>query len=121
MENLTSPPATLVNVDAVRKLYFRDTTKGARNRQLLKATIPTGVYAAFKNFLETYVGAGIHRGSGVGSPMVTVAIKMLMAIVAGYRIDDAVEDLKLIVNNQEGRNRILDNIEEIHTLLARIN
>lgn len=101
-----------INVEAVRKLYLRDTTKGVSNRRLLKCTIPTGVYNAFSRMLEES-GGSIAKGNGIGSPMVAVALKMMMAVMIKHRMNDTVDDIRSIVNDQSGREEIANNMQAL--------
>lgn len=101
-----------IDADAVRKLYQRDTTKGVRNRRLLKCTIPVGVYNAFNRMLEESGGA-IAKGNGIGSPMVAVALKMAMASMIQYRVNDAVDDIRTIIPTEDGRDMVAFNMRNI--------
>ncbi len=109
----------VIDAGKVRTLYFSDTTKGSTNRKLLKATVPTRVANAFRQFLVAYTTGGrIQRGSGIGSPMIAIAIKLLMAVVANQFTNDIVNDLKAITlpgklpdishNLSEIANRIIE-------------
>ncbi len=93
--NVAASP--IIDAGRVRTLYFSDTTKGSSNRKLLKATVPTRVANSFRQFLVAYTTGGkIQRGSGIGSPMIAIAIKLLMAVVGGEFTEDIINDLKFI-------------------------
>ncbi len=103
----------VIDAGKVRTLYFSDTTKGSKNRKLLKATVPTRVANSFRQFLATYTTGGkIQRGSGIGSPMIAIAIKLLMAVIAGQFKDDVMNDLKIIAL-PGGVATMSDNLEEL--------
>jgi len=105
----------VIDAGRVRTLYFSDTTKGSNNRKLLKATVPTRVANSFRQFLVAYTTGGkIQRGSGIGSPMIAIAIKLLMAVVAGQFKEDIINDLRYIAL-PGGIANMSDNLEELAT------
>jgi len=111
-EESAPPKDYVVDATAVRGLYYRDTTKGARNRKLLKATLPVSTYDSFINFLEKSAGGSVHKGNGIGSPMVAIALKLLMAVVSKFRVEDAVSDLEYVVFKDK-REGVAENLNEI--------
>ena len=113
LEQSNSP---LFNIHRIRSLYVRDTSRGASNRRLLKATLPIGTYTAFKNFLETTAGGGISRGNGIASPMVSVALNFFMAAITGHFAEDSANELSLIINEND-RERVKEYIRELAELV----
>ena len=107
-----SAPDYVIDASAVRGLYYRDTTRGARNRKLLKSTLPISTYDSFVRFLETSSGGSIHKGNGIGSPMVAIALKLTMAAISRFRIDDAISDLRYIIFPGKEKE-VADNLEAL--------
>ncbi len=119
-EEIIPPQYTAINPAAVAFLHPRSprpAPKGEKNRKTLTFTITPQTDEQWRDFLQTNTGTLPVRGKGISSPMVELAMQLLMAVVADFKTAEVASRLLEIVSSDEARDNIVTNFSKVSTLL----
>lgn len=117
------PPYTPINPSAVAFLYdraSRPAPEGEKNRRNLTFTITPQTDDEWRDFLHTQTGTLPARGKGISSPMVELAMQLLMAVVADFKTVEVAERLLEIAASGDARDNISNNLVKVSDLLHPI-
>ncbi len=84
-------------------------------RKRILFSMPESVDTQWRNFVETLTGEKIRRGTqSASSPLATLALRLLMAVVAEYEVENVVSDMtKLVGQDRDGLVRNLEKVIEV--------
>ncbi len=119
-EEIIPPQYTAINPAAVSFLYARSprpAPEGEKNRKTLTFTITPQTDEQWRDFLQTNTGTLPVRGKGISSPMVELAMQLLMAVVADFKTAEVASRLLEIVSSDEARDNIVTNFSKVSTFL----
>lgn len=120
-EEIIPPQYTAINPAAVSFLYSRaarPAPEGIKNRKTLTFTITPQTDQEWRDFLQTNTGTLPIRGKGISSPMVELAMQLLMAVVADFKTAEVADRLSRIVSSSEARDDIANNLNKVITNLS---
>lgn len=119
-EEIIPPQYTAINPAAVSFLYSRAARPapvGIKNRKTLTFTITPQTDQEWRDFLQTNTGTLPVRGKGISSPMVELAMQLLMAVVADFKTAEVAGRLLEIVASDNARDNIVTNLNKVATSL----
>lgn len=108
------PEAYLLDYATLRKLYKKTNLLGKGTRILQNYTIRESTVVAWRDFVHTFTGKPVTRGGGVSSPLVELAMRMFMGVIADYEIEEIANELKKVLNERQG---VVKNMRKLMRLL----
>ena len=115
-----TPPSYPVDPSAVAFLYARASRpalEGEVNRKTLTFTITPQTDQEWRDFLHTHTGTRPIRGKGISSPMVELAMQLLMAAVADFKTKDVAQKLTEISASPQANENLSNNLNQISMLM----
>ena len=115
IEELTVLPYA-IDPSAVAFLYARASRpalEGEVNRKTLTFTITPQTDQEWRDFLYTHTGTLPMRGKGISSPMVELAMQLLMAAVAYFKTKDVAQKLTEISASPQANENLSNNLNQI--------
>ena len=105
---------TAFDYDEVNALYDKDRVRvtGKSNRVPLQITITPETNSAFRNFVETFTGVEIVRGRGAMSPLGELALRMLVSVIADWKIEEVAKELSNIISNPNVTEQVRENMKK---------
>ena len=113
-------PSYPVDPSAVAFLYARASRpalEGEVNRKTLTFTITPQTDQEWRDFLHTHTGTRPIRGKGISSPMVELAMQLLMAAVADFKTSDVAQKLTEISASSQANENLSNNFNQISKLM----
>jgi hypothetical protein len=103
---------TIFNYEALSELYDKPQPRltGESNRVSLQVTIQPETDEAFRDFVETLTGEEIRAGRGVMSTVAELGLRVLMAVVADYKIAEVAGELRGSLVSDFAVNKVRENI-----------
>lgn len=106
---LSEPPIDYSNV-----WEYRKRGNGKEKKQF---TFSPGLIELWETFLIVFSGAKSKRGKGISSTMVELAMRLLIAIIADYKIEEVAEQLSIVLPSDLARRDLRTNLERLISYL----
>lgn len=110
---LSTYPVNSVAVSNLFDRHARPAPVGETNRKTLTFTITLQTDQEWRDFLETYTGTQPQRGVGISSPMVELAMQMLMGVIAEFKLDEIAQALREISTTPLSKQNVKDNLDRL--------
>lgn len=105
----------IINYENARNLYDkspRPSQTDEENRVKRQFTITPETDFIWRDFITTYSGVAPTRGKGISSAMVELAMKLLVGIVADFKVEELAEELRYVLN-ETARKNVRTNLQKL--------
>jgi hypothetical protein len=103
----------MIDYETVWEIRKQNTEETVKHQLTLKSS----VYNAFLDFLQTHSGTQPRRGKGISSAIIEMFIRLGMAFIAGFNVQECAEDMRNLFDSEYSRDRIKENIQEFVRML----
>lgn len=91
----------------------RPTRRGETNRAKIQFTITPDTELSWRDFVEVFTGEKISRGRGVSSACGELALRMFMAVIAEFKVEDTVKKIRALLVGEYQKERIKENLHRL--------